>query len=253
MESDITISLIIPCYNEEANIQKGVLDKVGNFTKKNSRFNEVIIVDDGSNDHSKDIIGEKYLRQFPKFRLIENHHQGKAFAIITGLQAAKGTYTMFSDIDLATPIEESEKLINSVSQNFPVVIGSRNAHREGAPLLRKLMAFGFIVIRDLLINLKGIRDTQCGFKIFKKDVALQIIDKLKVFHERRKAVGSSVSAGFDLEFLFLANKLGHKIKEVPVTWKHVETKNVNFIKDSIETLIDMTKIKYFDLLGKYAQ
>ena len=74
-----------------------------------------------------------------------------------------------------------------------------------------------------------------------------------MFHEKRKAEGSSVSAGFDLEFLFLAKKMGFKIKEVPVTWMHVETKNVHFFKDTIETLIDIGKIKYFDLMGKYQQ
>lgn len=246
----MNISLIIPCYNEEVNIQKGVLDKIGNFSKNDPRFSEVIIVDDGSDDRSKKLIKEEYLRQFSKFRLIENNHQGKAFAIITGIKTAKANYVMFSDIDLATPIEEAEKLIKEL-KTYEIVIGSRNSQRVGAPMLRKIMAIGFIIIRDLLIGLKGIRDTQCGFKLFKREPALKILDKLKVFHDKRKAVGSSVSAGFDLEFLFLAIKLGYRIKEVPVTWLHVETKNVNFVKDSIETLIDIFKIKYCDLLHKY--
>ena len=82
-------------------------------------------------------------------------------------------------------------------------------------------------------------------------MAIKVIDKLKVFHDKRKAVGSSVTAGFDLEFLFLALKLGYKIKEVPVSWLHVETKNVNFLKDSLETLVDILKIRYYDLLHKY--
>lgn len=244
------ISLIIPCYNEEANIQKGVLDKIGNFTKNDTNFIEVMIVDDGSNDHSKKIIRDEYLDQFPKFKLIENNHQGKAFAIITGIESAKGDLVMFSDIDLATPIEESIKLINQIDK-YDIIIGSRNSRREGAPILRKTMAVGFIFIRDIFLGLKGIKDTQCGFKIFKRDVALKIINRLKVFHNKRVAKGSSVTAGFDLEFLFLALKLGYKIKEIPVTWLHVETKNVNFAKDSIETLIDIFKIKYYDLLHKY--
>lgn len=251
MANKMSISLIIPCYNEEANIQKGVLDKIGNFTKDDPHFSEVIIVDDGSDDHSKKLIKEDYIDRFPKFKLLENNHQGKAFAIMTGIRAAKGNFVMFSDIDLATPIEESDKLIKEIEKNYEIVIGSRNSRRIGAPLLRKLMAIGFIIIRDLFIGLKGIKDTQCGFKIFKREAALKIIDKFKVFHDKRKAEGSSVTAGFDLEFLFLAIKLGYKIKEVPVTWLHVETKNVNFIKDSIETLIDIFKIKYYDLLNKY--
>ncbi|OGK13602.1 hypothetical protein A3C98_02290 [Candidatus Roizmanbacteria bacterium RIFCSPHIGHO2_02_FULL_37_15] len=247
----MNISLIIPCYNEEANIQKGVLDKIGNFTKDDPKFLEVNIVDDGSNDHSKKIIKDEYLLQFPKFNLTENNHQGKAFAIITGVEKAKGDLVMFSDIDLATPIEESEKLIEQIGK-YDIVIGSRNSERYGAPILRKIMAIGFIIIRDLLIGLKGIKDTQCGFKIFKRKAALNIIDRLKVFHNKRVAEGSSVTAGFDLEFLFIALKLGYKIREVPVTWLHVETKNVNFIKDSFETLKDILKIKYFDFLRQYS-
>jgi glycosyltransferase involved in cell wall biosynthesis len=244
------ISLIIPCYNEELNIQKGTLDKIGNFTKDDERFLEVIIVDDGSTDKTKKIIKEKYLTLFKKFKLIENKHQGKGFALITGIKNAKSDYVAFSDFDLATPIEEINKLIN-YSKDYPIIIGSRNTQRKGAPIIRKIMAIGFIFIRNLLIGLRGIKDTQCGFKLFKKDAALKIINKLVVFHQKRKAKGSSVSAGFDLEFLFLANLLGYKIKEVPVVWHHVETKNVNFIKDSIETLIDIFKIKLNQILGRY--
>jgi len=247
-----SISLIIPCYNEESNIQKGVLDKIGNFTKDDNRFIEVVIVDDGSSDKSKKIIKERYLKEFPKFRIIENEHQGKAFALITGINSARAKIVLFSDIDLATPIEESNKLIEFFP-DYSIVIGSRKSTRQGAPLVRKIMARGFIYIRNLIIGLKGIKDTQCGFKLFERKAALKIIERLKVFHNNRIAKGSSVGAGFDLEFLFLAGKLGYKIKEVPVTWRHVETKNVNFIKDSLETMGDIFKIKMFDLRRKYNQ
>lgn len=247
----MNISLIIPCYNEETNLQKGVLDKIGNFTKDDNRFSEILIVDDGSTDQSKEIIKKKYLSRFSKFKLIENIHQGKAFAIITGIKKSFGKTVIFSDMDLATPIEEVEKLLTETTKGFQIVIGSRNATRKGAPIMRKVMAVGFIYIRDLFIGLHGIKDTQCGFKLFDRNAANTIIDRLRVFHNRRKAKGSSVTAGFDLEFLFLANKLGYKIKEVPVVWKHVETKNVNFINDSLETLKDILLIKYYDLKKKY--
>lgn len=244
------ISLIVPCYNEEANIQKGVLDKIGNYTKKNKNFLEVIISDDGSTDKTKKIIKEKYLPFYPKFKLLENIHQGKGYAIISGIKKSQGDWVMFSDIDLATPIDEAEKLIKEAN-NYQIIIGSRNNQRKGAPLLRKIMAKGFIIIRNLLIGLKNIKDTQCGFKLFEKKAALKIINSLKVFHQKRKVKGSSVNAGFDLEFLFLANKYGFKIKEVPVIWRHVETKNVNFFKDTIETLKDILKIKYFEIRKRY--
>ncbi len=245
------ISLIIPCYNEQSNIQKGVLDKIGNFTENDERFLEVIIVDDGSTDTSKKVIKNKYLQIYPKFRLVENSHQGKAFAIITGIQKSTGDHVLFSDIDLATPIEESEKLIESAEKGFEIVIGSRSKARDGAPLLRKILAYLAIIVRSFMIGIKGIRDTQCGFKLFQKSAAMAIIDRLLVFHDRRKVEGSSVSAAFDMEFLFLASKLKYKIKEIPVQWRHVETKNVNFVKDSVETLRDILKIKMYEIQKKY--
>lgn len=245
------ISLIIPCYNEEVNIQKGVLDRIGNFTKNTAEFHEVIIVDDGSHDNSVDIIEHKYLPIFKKFRLVKNKHLGKAFAVIKGIQEAKGDYTMFSDIDLATPIEEAEKLIAEAKNGFDIVIGSRSGQRKGAPLTRKIMALGMIFIRHYIIGLRGVYDTQCGFKLFKTKAAQNIIKKLQVFKDRQETSGSSVSAGFDLEFLFLGYILNYSIKEVPVIWKHVETKNVTFIKSSLESLQDIITIKWYDILKKY--
>lgn len=247
----MTISLIIPCYNEEANLQKGVLDKIENFVLKDKRFLEVLIVDDGSQDQSKQIIRHEYLKKFPKFKLIENKHQGKAQAVITGIKLAKGDYVIFSDIDLATPIEEAEKLIKEASQRYPLVIGSRQGNREGAPFLRKVMALGGIFVRNVVIGLPNIHDTQCGFKLFEKKAALHIIDHLLLFKKSHALQGSSVSAGFDMEFLYVATRLGYGIKEVPVAWRHVETKNVHFLRDSFEALKDILEIKYFSISGRY--
>ena len=245
------ITLIVPCYNEEANIQKGVLDRIGNYTKEDKRFSEVLVVDDGSTDQSVEIVREKYEKVFPKFRLVQNKHMGKAFAIIRGIEEAKGDTVMFSDIDLATPIEESEKLIEQAEKNFDIVIGSRSGHREGAPITRKIMALGMIFIRNYIVGLHGIKDTQCGFKLFDTKAARHIVTHLRVFKDRHKAEGSSVSAGFDLEFLFLAARLGYTIKEVPVIWRHVETKNVTFVKSSLEGLKDILSIKWYEILKKY--
>lgn len=251
MANKIDLTLIIPCYNEVANIQKGVLDRVGNYVQNDDRFREVIVVDDGSTDESRSIIKQKYLTMFPKFRLLENNHQGKAFAIITGIKEAKGTQVMFSDIDLATPIDEVDKLIEAYKKDNQIVIGSRNPVREGAPLSRKILAYGLIFLRGFFLGLGRLKDTQCGFKLFQTDAAIRVIDKLQVFRGGRTVQGASVSAGFDLEFLFVARKLGYKIAEVPVIWRHVETKNVNFMKDSIETLRDMIIMRYYHIKGKY--
>lgn len=245
------ISLIIPCYNEEANLQKGVLDKIGNYTKTDSRFIEVLLVDDGSTDKSPELIG-RYMKRFPKFHLVKNKHLGKAQAVITGIKVSKADHIIFSDMDLATPIEEAEKLIAPAQkEGYSIVIGSRNNNRKGAPILRKIMAYGSIILRDVLIGIKGVHDTQCGFKLFERKAALKIIERLRVYRNPHTVQGSSVSAGFDIEFLFLAVKLGYKIKEVPISWRHVETKNVRFLKDSFESLGDYIRIKYNALTGAY--
>jgi glycosyltransferase involved in cell wall biosynthesis len=246
------VSLIIPCYNEEVNIQKGVLDRVGNFTKSHKYIKEVIIVDDGSDDGAKSIIKKKYLKLFPKFRLVENQHQGKAVAVMTGIEEARYSYVMFSDIDLATPLEESGKILKGLQDGSDVVIGSRAKKRQGAPFTRQLQSVGFTFLRNTIIGLHGIEDTQCGFKGFKKDVAMHILSKQKVFERNHQVTGSSVSAAFDLEFLFLAKKLGYTILEVPVVWRHAESKNVSLIKDSLETLKDVMAIRLNDLQGKYS-
>lgn len=245
------ISIVLPIYNEIKNLQKGVLDKIINYARNNKNILEILVVDDGSTDESLPIIESEYIGQYPKIRLVKKKHSGKAFTVIEGIRQSKGDYVLFSDIDLATPIEESDKFINAALSDCDVAIGSRGSVREGAPLARKILAYGFIKIRSFLIGLKDIRDTQCGFKLFRRDLAMKIINNLRVFGKEHAIKGSSVSAGFDLEFLFLAAKLRAKIIEIPVMWRHVETRNVNFVKDAVETLIDIARIKYYELRGKY--
>jgi glycosyltransferase involved in cell wall biosynthesis len=248
----MTITLIIPCYNEVSNFQKGVLDKIGNYVRDDERFIEVLIVDDGSSDESREVVGKKYLKQFPKFRLVACPHRGKAPTVISGIQEAKGDFVFFTDADLATPIEEVEKLLDAqASSCAPLIIGSRGAVRPDAPITRKIMALGMITIRTIIVGLPGIKDTQCGFKLFDRKTALNVIEKLVVF--KRKTVGNqaSVSAIFDLEFLFIASKLKYKIVEVPVFWRHVETRRVSFFKDVYESLTDMARLKWYEMKGRY--
>lgn len=235
-----------------SNFQKGVLDKIGNYVRDDDRFIEVLIVDDGSIDESREVVEKKYLRQFPKFRLVACPHRGKAPTVISGIQEAKGDFVFFTDADLATPIEEVEKLISAQeATHAPLIIGSRGAVRPDAPFTRKIMALGMITIRTLIVGLRGIKDTQCGFKLFDRKSALHVIDKLVVF--KRKTVGSqaSVSAIFDLEFLFIASKMKYKVIEVPVFWRHVETRRVSFFKDVYESLTDMARLKWYEMKGRY--
>lgn len=245
------LSVVIPSYDEMANLQKGVLDKVEHFLSKKTYSYEVIVVDDGSKDGSIEFV-ERFTQENPHFRLIKNEHLGKAGAVTAGMLAAVGEHILFTDMDQATPIEEVDKLLPYFENGSDIVIGSRSGQRKGAPWTRVLMAKGMIFTRTILVGLPGISDTQCGFKIFRKRVAQKLFKKIYHFHGGfRHVAGSSVSAGFDVELLYLAQKMGYKIKEVPVSWLYVETRRVSPLKDSIDGFIDLVKIKLNDIKGRY--
>lgn len=234
-----------------ANLQKGVLDKIEHFLKRQSFSWEVIIVDDGSNDGSVEFV-EKFIRDAPHFKLIKNSHSGKAGAVTTGMLKAKGSWRLFVDMDQAAPIEELTKLLPFVKGNFDVIIGSRSNQRKDAPLTRQIMANGMIILRKILIGLFEIKDTQCGFKMFSSKSSEILFDKLsKIHHGFSKIRGSNVTAGFDVELLYLAKKNGFKIKEVPVNWLYVESRRVNPITDSVEGVFDLLKIKLNSIKGIY--
>lgn len=248
--SKIFLSVVIPSYDEMANLQKGVLDKVEHFLNKKKYSCEVIIVDDGSTDGSVEFV-RQFNKDNPNFRLIENPHLGKAGAVTAGVLNSKGEYVLFSDMDQATPIEEVDKLLPHFDEGYDVVIGSRKGSRKGAPFTRIVMARGMMFLRKM-IGIKGISDTQCGFKMFRRETAQKLFNKINKLHSNFKKVsGSNVSAGFDVELLYLAQKMGYKVKEVPVNWLYVETRRVNSIKDSIEGFFDLIRIKVKDLKGEY--
>jgi len=252
--SKVYLSVVIPSFDEMANLQKGVLDKVDHFLSRKKFKYEVIVVDDGSTDGSIEFV-EKFVKDNSNFRLIKNPHLGKARTVTKGVLSAKGQYILFTDMDQATPIEEIDKLLpyfNPSNAGFDIVIGSRNSTRKGSPWTRILMARGMMFLRRFMIGIREISDTQCGFKMFRHDVAKKLFAKIASLHSKQTEItGSSVSAGFDVELLYLAEKLGYKIKEVPVNWLYVETRRVNPIKDSIEGLIELIRIKVNDIKGKY--
>ena len=250
--SDIFLSVVIPSYDEMANLQKGVLDKVKSFLDKKKYIYEVIIVDDGSKDGSEQFV-EKFVKDnSATFSFIKNPHLGKAGAVTTGMLKAKGKYVLFTDMDQATPIEELDKLMPFFEKGYDVVIGSRSG-RKGAPWTRKLMAEGMMFLRTAVVGLKGISDTQCGFKIFTRDSGRRLFQKMYDLHHGYASVsGSSVAAGFDVEVLYLAQKKGYKIKEVPVEWLYVETRRVSPIRDSLEAVTYLFKIRLNQLEGTYS-
>ncbi len=244
------LSVVIPAYNEETNIRLGSLDKVSRYLEHQSFAWEVLLVDDGSTDGSARLL-DVFSKANSGFTVIHNVHKGKAGTVIEGMLKARGSIVLFSDLDQATPLSELEKVLPWFDKGYDVVIGSRSRRREGAPLSRVLMARGFMILRGLILGLRGITDTQCGFKAFKRSVAKEIFSRLELYGNGHEVKGPKVTAGFDIEALFLAKKLGYKIKEVPVEWHYVETRRVNPLKDSWQGLIDMIKIRVNAWKGKY--
>jgi dolichyl-phosphate beta-glucosyltransferase len=245
------LSIIIPCYNEEKNLKRGVLEEIENYFKKQRYSSEVIISDDGSTDKSKDLVKE-FIKNRGNFKLLENKHAGKASAVRSGVDQAQGEIVLFTDMDQSTPIREVEKLLPSFERGFEIVIGSRGGLRKNAPLYRQIAAFIFRFLRQLVL-LKNIDDTQCGFKMFKTRAVKKLFNLLQVFKKKEEVKGWRVSA-FDVELLFLAEKLGYKIKELPVSWEDKDValgKKRNFIRESLEMLKEILRVKINDLRGVY--
>lgn len=244
------LSIVIPAYNEATNIRLGALDKVSRYIEHQTYPWEVILVDDGSDDQTGKLIDE-FIENNPGFRVIHKSHQGKAAAVITGMRQGRGEIVLFTDLDQATPIDQLEKLLPWFGKDFDIVIGSRHTTREGAPLLRQVMARSFMIIRSVVLGISGIEDTQCGFKAFKRDVAQTIFERLKLYGQRQTVRGAKVTAGFDIEVLYLAKKLSYKIKEVSVEWHYVETRRVNPLTDSWQGLLDIINIRINSWKGLY--
>ena len=113
------------------------------------------------------------------------------------------------------------------------------------------MGPGFMLIRNIILGLEGLEDTQCGFKIFKKNVAHDIFHRLVLYGKQKLTKGSHVTAGFDVEVLFIAQKSGYKIKEVPVNWHYVDTRRVSPLVDSWDALKDILRIRLNSIKGEY--
>jgi len=249
--SDIKLSIVIPNFNEKENLDRGVLTEVYNYLKKVSYNYEVIISDDGSTDGSREI-AEKFARSHQGFRVLPNPHGGKAKAVFAGIKAAKGSFVLFTDMDQSTPLIEVEKLLPWLDQGYDVVFGSRGKARANFPWYRQLTSWGFRVVRGLFL-LRGVTDTQCGFKAFKTSVAKKIFPLLSVLTDQKETKGWTVSA-FDVELLFLAEKYGSKLKEVDVAWQDEDVatnKDKRFIKESTDMLKQILQVKLNDLKGMY--
>lgn len=248
MENPIKLSVVIPAYNETKNLASGVLNEVEGYLKKQDFSYEVLIIDDGSTDNTVGIM-EEQIKSKKGFKLIKNPHGGKALTVISGILATKGGVAIFTDMDQATPINQVEKFFPKFEEGFDVVIGSRSG-RQGAPLIRKINALGFGILRNLILGLP-FSDTQCGFKGFNRKAIELVFPKMQQIWESHKAKRAAVNAAFDVEMLFLAKKLNLKITEVGVEWRHVGTERLQLVSDAVEATQNMIRIKINDLSGGY--
>ena len=244
----IKLSVIIPAYNEEKNINKGVLLDIWNYLKKQEYTWEVIFVDDKSTDSTLSLL-RKFSEEHSGFLVLAEPHRGKGGSVIAGILKAEGDIVLFTDMDQAAPLKEVEKFLPKFENGYDIVIGSRKG-RKGAPLVRRIMAYGFSVLRVVILGLPY-KDTQCGFKAFTRKAAQKIFSKLKVFSDKEVSKGSHVTAGFDLEVLYIARKLKLRTVEVTVNWEHRETERINPVKDSLEGLKDLLKVRINAFKGVY--
>lgn len=248
----IHLSVVIPSYNEMANLRKGVLDKVKRFLDSKKYSYEVIVVDDGSKDGSIEFV-QKFTKENKEFSLLKNKHTGKAGAVTTGMLTAKGIYVLFTDMDQATPIEEVDTVLPFlVSKKCEVVIGSRTTGELGYPFSRLVQHEANIVLRKIIVGIPKIFDTQCGFKMFTHDAAQKIFSKLYSVHNGFKEISASaVHSGFDVEVLVVAENMHFRIKEVPVHWLYVESRRVSPLRDSVDGTLSLFKIRLNNMKGIY--
>ena len=250
------LSVVIPCYNELANLENGCLAEVEAYLATVDFTWEVVIANDGSTDGSGDFVAA-WCDDRDGWRAIDVEHGGKPVAVWGGIQAAVGELVLFTDMDQSTPLREWELLRPWFDEGFDVVIGSRGGARDGFSLGRKLGSAVFRGIRRAML-LREIDDTQCGFKACTREAALDCFPRLQFFQTQVRAEGWKVSA-YDVELLYLFQRSGHRIKEVEVQWSNrdvSETKSDvggpwRYVHESREMFGEVLRVKSNALRGMY--
>ncbi len=245
------LSVVIPAYNEASRLPLTISKVMGYLEGRDYPY-EVLVVDDGSSDSTAQLV-EQATRKHLHLHLVRNPHRGKGFAVRTGMLQAKGRYILYSDADLSAPIEEVEKLLPYLEKKYHIAMGSREgvgSARYDEPQYRHLMGRVFNTLVRLMA-LPQFRDTQCGFKAFRKDAAHLLFRNLHLYGDDAGDVKGAMVTGFDVEVLYLALKWNYKIKEVPVRWYYSKSANVSPIKDAVRMFTDISRVRVNDLRGMY--
>jgi len=228
-------SVIIPAYNEEARLPQ-TLKKIDEYLREQNYSYEILVVDDGSKDKTKEV-AESLRGKIRNLKVMGyKENKGKGYAVRKGILRARGEYRLFTDADNSISIEQIERFWPEFKKGFDMVTGLRVVRGAvlGSPqsLFRKaILARGFNLLRKIILNLREIKDTQCGFKCFKKEVAERIFPECKIN-----------GFAFDIEILILAKQTGFNIKELPVCWKNWPESKVRF-GAMMEMSLDLLKMK----------
>jgi glycosyltransferase involved in cell wall biosynthesis len=238
----VKVSFVIPAFNEATRILD-TLRRISEYRKQIPYESEILVVDDGSTDETGAIVEGL---DFSGLRLIRNGtNRGKGYSVKAGVMAATGDYILFSDADLSTPIEEMDNLLAiAVKENADVVVGSRGLDNryieKHQGMIRETGGRLFNLMVRTLVGL-NIRDTQCGFKLFKRSRVQSAFKKQ-----------TTDGFGFDPELLFIMSQQGLKILEVPVRWSHAEGSKIRFFRDGVRMFTDLIRIRWNNLTGKYS-
>lgn len=231
-KKSIYLSAIVPAYNEEKRLGD-TLKIIHDFLKQQHYSSEIIVVDDGSTDKTVEVAENLHIDILNIVK--HGRNLGKGAAIKNGIMASRGELMLFTDADNSTPIEEVNKLIVAINEGFDVAIGSRALPDSDIvlhqPWYRETMGRVFNLLVRLLV-LTGIKDTQCGFKLFKSDVA-------RIVFKEQQLSGFA----FDVEVLLLARKHGYCIKEVPIRWINSPASRVSPYRDALKMFKDIVRLR----------
>ena len=244
MERLASISIVIPAYNEERRLPATLRSILEYLRTRDWAPWEIVVVNDGSKDATA-AVAARFAAEHAGVRVLENPgNRGKGYSVRHGMLEAQGDWALFTDADLSAPIEELDKMIAAArASGASVAIGSRAVDRRLIAVRQSLFRETAGRIFNLLMRaVTGLpfADTQCGFKLFERNAAQQVFRRQRI--ERW---------GFDAEVLFIAQKFGYKIVEVPVRWSHAEGTKVSMFGDSVNMFLDLLRIRRNQVRGLY--